>query len=364
MLRGLLILEDGTVIEGKGLGVEGIAYGELVFNTAMSGYEEAFTDPSYAGQILLMTYPLIGNYGFNTKYKESETVKIRGLVIKEPAFFSANNLKITKYLQQNRLSCIWDIDTRRLTLKLRYFGTMKAMLVNTSKVLNTKLLIKKLKRMAHPHSQNLVAEVSCKSIIYYKNRHKKRVLLIDCGVKNSIIKNLLNYFSVVQVPYNTDLNSIKKFNPDGIVISNGPGNPEHPALLNSTVRTVRGLIKMGYPIFGICLGHQLLGIALGLKTYKLKFGHRGYNHPVKCLWNNRIYITSQNHGYALKASDKDKNIIFDWFNLNDGTVEGMHHSLLPIFSVQFHPEASPGPYDTKFLFGKFNYLIDAKAPRY
>ncbi|MGQ9664749.1 MAG: glutamine-hydrolyzing carbamoyl-phosphate synthase small subunit [bacterium] len=364
MLSGLLILEDGTIMEGKGLGIEGMSYGELVFNTAMSGYEEAFTDPSYAGQILLMTYPLIGNYGFNSKYKESKNVRVRGLVLKEPAFFSSGNLKIVKYLQKNKLLCIWDIDTRQLTLKLRYFGTMKAMLVLTKKALNTALLLKKLKNMVHPHSQNLVAEVSCRSIIIHRSSHKKRVVLIDLGVKSSIIKNLRNYASVIQVPYNTDLGSINKFRPDGIVISNGPGDPEHPVLMNSTVKTIKGLIKKGYPIFGICLGHQLLGIAFGLKTYKLKFGHRGCNHPVKCLWNNRIYITSQNHGYALKSSDKNKNIVFDWVNLNDGTVEGMRHCLLPIFSVQFHPEASPGPYDTKFLFDKFNYLLDAQTPRY
>jgi len=364
MKKGLLILEDGTIILGKGLGAEKIVYGELVFNTAMSGYEEAFTDPSYAGQILLMTYPLIGNYGFNGKYKESNSVKIRGLVIKEPAFFSVSNLKIEKYLQQNNLSCVWDIDTRRLTLKLRYFGTMKAMFVVTSKEVDTKSLLEKLLKMAHPHSQNLVEEVSCKCIIHHKSYHKKRVILIDCGVKNSIIKNLLNYFSVVQVPYDTNFNSIKKFNPAGIVISNGPGNPEHPAIMNSTVQTLKGLIKMGHPIFGICLGHQILGLALGLKTYKLKFGHRGYNHPVKFLGNNRIYITSQNHGYALKIDNKKTNIVFDWINLNDGTVEGLHHCLLPIFSVQFHPEASPGPYDTSFLFEKFNKIIDAQPQRY
>ncbi len=364
MKKGLLILEDGTVLTGKALGAEKTVLGELVFNTAMSGYEEAFTDPSYAGQILIMTYPLIGNYGFNTKYKESKCMHIRGLVTKEPAFFSARNHRIDKYLCDCGLPCVWDIDTRALTIKLRYFGTMKAMLAITSKELNTELLVKRLKTMTHPHSKNLVAEVSCNSIIHHKNSHKRHVVLIDCGVKNSIIKNLLNYFSVIQVPYYIDSATIMKFKPDGIVISNGPGNPGHPAIMNSTVKTLKKLIKESYPILGICLGHQILGLALGLKTYKMKFGHRGCNHPVKHLRTNRIYITSQNHGYALSQNKNDNEIVFDWINLNDGTIEGFHHRSLPIFSVQFHPEASPGPYDTMFLFEEFKRTVYAGSQRH
>ncbi len=364
MKKGFLILEDKTIVKGIGLGAEKIVYGELVFNTAMSGYEESFTDPSYAGQILLMTYPLIGNYGFNTKYKQSNSVKIRGLVVKEPAFFSSRNCRMIEYLLQNDLPCLWNVDTRRLTLKLRYFGTMKAMLVVTSRHVNPVLLSKRLLKTPHPHRKNLVAKVSCKKIIIHRSHNNRRVVLIDCGVKKNIIKNLQRYFTVVQVPYNTDLGTIKRLKPSGIVISNGPGNPEHPAVVNSTVRVIRELIKMGYPVFGICLGHQILGLALGLKTYKMKFGHRGYNHPVKCLENKRIYITSQNHGYALKMDGTNKNSIIDWINLNDGTIEGLHHRSHPVFSVQFHPEASPGPNDTLFLFEKFSKIIDARSQRY
>jgi carbamoyl-phosphate synthase small subunit len=362
MKRGILILEDGTIVQGRGLGPDKIVYGELVFNTSMTGYEEAFTDPSYAGQILLMTYPLIGNYGFSTKNKESESVKIRGLVIKEPAFFSTNNRRIEDYLYENGLPCIWDVDTRALTLKLRSFGTMKAFLIVSKTDVNIKNLLKKLRNMPHPHLKNLVSEVSCQKIINHHQKNKKRIVLIDCGVKKSIIKCLLRYFSVIQVPYNTNFETIKDLSPNGIVISNGPGNPAHPEIVRTTIRTIKELIRSGYPMFGIYLGHQLIAIALGLKTYKLKFGHRGYNHPVKFIPDGHIYITTQNHGYAILKDKSDKNIIFDWLNLNDGTIEGMSHRKLPIFSVQFHPEASPGPYDTTFLFEHFLNLVNAKAP--
>ncbi|MEO0160905.1 MAG: glutamine-hydrolyzing carbamoyl-phosphate synthase small subunit [candidate division WOR-3 bacterium] len=364
MKLGTLILEDGTVFQGKGLGPNKTVYGEIVFNTSMTGYEEAFTDPSYAGQILLLTYPLIGNYGFDHRFQESAAVKIRGLVIKEPAFFSTNRRRIDDYLIQNHLPCIWDIDTRELTLKLRYYGTMKAMLSVSTRRIDIKNLLTQLIKKPHPHSENLVHEVSCQSVIFHKGKKNHRIVLIDCGVKKSILNNLLRYASVFQVPYNISLEDIKKLNPDGIVVSNGPGDPAHPALLNTTVKTLKQLIENKYPIFGICLGHQLIGLALGLKTYKLTFGHRGYNHPVKFLETNRVYITAQNHGYAILGENKKSDMIFDWINLNDGTIEGMRHHQLPIFSVQFHPEGAPGPHDTSFLFERFFKLINARAQGY
>ncbi|MCX7994527.1 MAG: glutamine-hydrolyzing carbamoyl-phosphate synthase small subunit [candidate division WOR-3 bacterium] len=361
MKKGILILEDGTVFRGDGLGPVKTVYGELVFNTAMTGYEEAFTDPSYAGQILLLTYPLIGNYGFNINHQESSSIKIRGLVIKEPASFSTNNKKIENYLLKNNLPCIWNIDTRSLTLRLRYHGTMKAILVVSEKEVNIRKFLKMMKKKPHPHSENLVKEVSCKSVIFHRGKTSRKVVLIDCGVKKSIIHNLLKYSSVFQVPFNTSFEEIKKLKPDGIVISNGPGDPSHPAILDSTVKTLKRLIESKYPVFGICLGHQIIGLAFGLKTYKLVFGHRGYNHPVKFLENGRVYITSQNHGYAIVKETRNSDLIFDWFNLNDGTVEGMRHRALPVFSVQFHPEGAPGPYDTLFIFERFFKLINAKA---
>ncbi len=359
MKLGILILDDGTIVKGKGLGPDKFTYGELVFNTAMTGYEEAFTDPSYAGQILLMTYPLIGNYGFELKHQESSSPKIRGLVIKEPAFFSTNSRKIEDYLEKNNLPCIWDVDTRKITLKLRNYGTVRAILGVSKRNINIEKLSRNIKNMPHPHSENLIKEVSCKTTIFHRGQNKNRILLIDCGVKKSILNSLLKYSSVIQVPYNTDFEIIKKLNPDGIVISNGPGDPAHPEIVKTTVKTLRKLIRYGYPLFGICLGHQILGLAFGLKTYKLKFGHRGYNHPVQFLDNKKIYITSQNHGYAITKDKQNKEIIFDWINLNDETVEGMRHKSLPIFSVQFHPEASPGPYDTSFLFEKFFKMLNA-----
>jgi carbamoyl-phosphate synthase small subunit len=197
--------------------------------------------------------------------------------------------------------------------------------------------------------------VSCKKILVNKNSNKKTIILIDCGVKKSIARNLKKYASIIQVPYNTSVKTIEKFKPDGIVISNGPGNPEHSGITKSTIKTINKLIGK-YPIFGICLGHQILGLALGFKIYKLKFGHRGSNHAVKNLITNKVYITSQNHGYALKAK-RNEDIEIEWLNVNDGTVEGLRHNKLPIFSVQFHPEAAPGPYDTSFLFRKFMEYI-------
>ncbi len=350
--KGVLALEDGTFIEGIGFGAEKEVFGEIVFNTAMTGYEEAFTDPSYAGQILIMTYPLIGNYGFSPKSGESPKIQIQGLVTKEPAFSSYRRKNLIKYLTTAGIPGIGGIDTRALTLKIRYYGTMKAILANTKKSLNRREILERIKKLPYPDTENLVRKVSCPKIIFHRNHHKKKILLIDCGCKKSIITNLLKFSSVIQAPYNITFETIRKINPSGIVISNGPGNPAHPEILSTTVQTVKKLLGL-YPIFGICLGHQILGLALGLRTYKLKFGHRGVNHPVKSLENNKVFITSQNHGYALTRSSNIKEIEFNWVNVNDGTVEGMVHRVLPIISVQFHPEGSPGPNDTTFLFQRF-----------
>lgn len=352
MSNAILVLEDGTLIKGKCAGAKKDVFGEIVFNTSMTGYEEAFTDPSYAGQILLMTYPLIGNYGIHKGHFESSKIQIRGLVLKEPSFFSYRGKPLEKFLRQSNIPCIYGLDTRALTLKIRKHGTMKAMLVlNSAKHSNVEEIIRKIKHTPHPDTENLVGKVSCRKILMHKNKYKKRIVLIDCGVKLSILKNLKNYASVIQLPFNTSIKTIERIKPCGIVLSNGPGNPEHPKVVSTTVRTVKKLIGK-YPIFGICLGHQILGIALGFKTYKLKFGHRGSNHAVKNLFTNKVYITSQNHGYAVRVK-KNNDIEIEWINVNDGTVEGIRHKKLPVSSIQFHPEAAPGPYDTSFLFRRF-----------
>jgi carbamoyl-phosphate synthase small subunit len=351
MHNAILALEDGTVFDGRGFFVDGQVFGEVVFNTSMTGYEEAFTDPSYAGQILVMTYPLIGNYGFHKKHHESDRTQIRGLILKEPYFFSTRGKRFGRFLHETGLSCLYGVDTRALTLKIRKFGTMKGTFMARSECKDVDRLVKQIQRTPHPDTRNLVASVSCKEVIVHRSRSEKKVVLIDCGVKKSIIKNLQHFATVVQVPYNTDREKIDEYRPDGIVISNGPGNPEHPEVLASTVNTVKGVLGK-YPVLGICLGNQILGIALGFKTYKMKFGHRGSNHGVKDLASNRVYITSQNHGYAIKEQDIP-DVEVSWVNVNDDTIEGIRHKKLPVYSVQFHPEAGPGPYDTTFLFRDF-----------
>jgi len=359
MSNAILVLEDGTVFKGIYPHTFSKTYGEIVFNTSMTGYTETFTDPSYAGQILLMTYPLIGNYGIYMDHYESSHVHIRGLVCKAPLFTAHRGNQLQRFLKKESLPCIHDIDTRALTVRIRKHGTMKALLFcDATNKKGLKELIRELHDRPHPDTDNLVARVSCQEPIYHTIGSGKTVVLIDCGVKKSIIQNLMsNHLNIIQVPYNTSVKRISALAPDGIVISNGPGDPAHPQLARTTIKTIKNLFGM-FPIFGICLGHQLMGIALGLKTYKLKFGHRGTNHAVKHIPTGKVCITSQNHGYALRTPRNEK-IKIDWINVNDETIEGFHHCSLPIFSVQFHPEAAPGPYDTRFLFNEFLKAIHA-----
>ncbi len=347
-----LLFEDGTAISGSFFGYPGSVAGEVVFNTAMTGYPESLSDPSYKGQILVLTYPLIGNYGVPeelikdklTKYFESSRVQVSGLVV---ASYSEeyNHWNATKslnhWLYENKVPGMFGVDTRALTKFIREKGALKGKLVYDSQDIE----------FFDPDKENLVDLVSCEEKLAYGNG-KYKILLIDCGVKNNIIRHVLKRGSqVLRVPWNYNFLDEQY---DGILISNGPGNPVH---CEKTIEYISTAMKTEKPIFGICLGNQLMALASGAKTYKLKYGHRSHNQPVLLAKTNKAYITSQNHGYAIdqKTLDKDWEPLF--VNLNDGTNEGIRHRSMPFFSVQFHPEASSGPTDTEFLFDDFIDLV-------
>lgn len=357
-MKALLVLEDGTYVEGKGFGAKKTVFGELVFNTNMTGYQESLTDPSYKGQILMATYPLIGNYGVNEDNFESDKIQPEGFVVSEQCDFPSHRKHgktISEFLREHDVPGISEIDTRALTIKIRKHGTVKAALAAYDDGIDVDALIKKVKKMPHPTTRNLVNEVSCKKTIQHEGKGKYNIVLIDCGVKRNIIKSLLTKGDVIQVPYNITPGEIYELKPDGIVVSNGPGDPAHPEIKATTIRMLDEVAN-DFPIMGICLGHQILSIVFGAETFKLKFGHRGGNQPVKDVESGKVYITSQNHGFAVKSSPIEE-LKFTHFNVNDGTVEGMRHSSLPIFSVQYHPEASPGPKDSRHLFDEFMNLV-------
>jgi carbamoyl-phosphate synthase small subunit len=357
-MKALLALEDGTLLRGVAFGAKTTAFGEIVFNTNMTGYCEALTDPSYKGQILMMTYPLIGNYGVQPDTFESKSIQPSAFVIRENCNHPnhvASDQTLSQFLESYGIPGISDVDTRMLTIKIREHGTLKAA-VTTEKGVDTRELIKQVQSMPHPTETNLVSTVSCKETIEHPGNGGKRIVLIDCGTKQSIIKGCQGIGTVIQVPYDTSPKEIDDLEPDGILVSNGPGDPAHPEIMETTVKTVRRLSE-GFPMMGICLGHQILSLALGGKTYKLKFGHRGGNQPVKNLSTGVSFITSQNHGFAVLPELPD-NIEVAEINLNDGTVESIRHKDLPILSVQYHPEAAPGPHDAHHLFGSFVKLME------
>jgi carbamoyl-phosphate synthase small subunit len=360
MAKCFLVLEDGTILEGTGFGFEETAYGEVVFNTGMTGYQESLTDPSYLGQILIMSYPLIGNYGANGNDVESGKVQVRGFMVRENCHEPSDMYQgktLDAYLKENRVPGISDIDTRSVIINIREKGTPKGAIVFDEDPLE---VLEKVRKMPFPSEENLVGLASTKQIIRYDSERKglKTVALFDCGVKANIIRELRKRFNVIQLPYDTPRKWFRDNEVDGVLISNGPGDPAHPALKSTVIRTVAE-IKEEYPIMGICMGNQLLSLAFKGETYKLKFGHRGANQPVK--YKNRVYITSQNHGYAVdQRSIEGSGLEVTHINANDGTVEGMTHKELPIFSVQYHPEARPGPMDTTFLFDDFAKMLEEK----
>ncbi|HIX45130.1 MAG TPA: glutamine-hydrolyzing carbamoyl-phosphate synthase small subunit [Candidatus Barnesiella excrementipullorum] len=352
--RASLILDDGTVFRGKSFGYEKPVAGEVVFNTAMSGYPESLTDPSYEGQILVFTYPLIGNYGVPARdtvqnlsaYYESEKIHVEAIVISDYSFEYSHwnaDKSLAQWLQEEHIAGICDIDTRALTKHLRERGSMKG-----------KIIIDGGEEIdwVDPNIYNLVARVSCKEVIEYGNSGK-RVVLVDCGVKHNILRCLIRRgVTVIRVPWDYDFTNLSY---DGLFISNGPGDP---TLCDATVEHIRKTMKdTNKPIFGICMGNQLLSRAGGAQIYKLKYGHRSHNQPVRQVGTNRCFITSQNHGFAVDNTT----LTDDWsplfVNMNDNTNEGIRHKTKPYFSAQFHPEASSGPTDTEFLFDEFIKLL-------
>jgi carbamoyl-phosphate synthase small subunit len=357
-MRALLALEDGTLLRGDAFGAKTTAFGEIVFNTNMTGYCEALTDPSYKGQILMMTYPLIGNYGVQPETFESNRIQPSAFVIRENCSHPnhvASEMTLSQFLESHNVPGISDVDTRMLTIKIREYGTLKAA-VSTEPHVDSRDILREVASMPHPTESNLVSEVSCGESITHRGQRDKRIVLIDCGTKQSIITGCQKIGNVVQVPYDTTPDEIENMEPDGILISNGPGDPAHPEIMRTTVRTVRKLSEE-FPMMGICLGHQILSLALGGETYKLKFGHRGGNQPIKNLVSGKSYITSQNHGFAVKP-ELPEDIEVAEINLNDGTVESIRHRSLPILSVQYHPEAAPGPHDANHLFHRFEEVME------
>ncbi|MCC2864747.1 glutamine-hydrolyzing carbamoyl-phosphate synthase small subunit [Ihubacter massiliensis] len=355
-MEGLLYLEDGSVYKGHGFGFKGTAVGELVFNTSMTGYQKILTDPSYKGQVITMTYPLIGNYGISKIDNESGGIHAFGLVIKDLCRQPSNSNSIEsldEWLVEHKTPGIWGVDTRKITKKIRTEGTVKCVISNQG------ISIEEAKHLCETNSLrgDWMKSVSTTERITLGQGGQYKVAVLDFGVKLSILKALMKRGCQLEMfPYGTPAAEILEYQPDGIFLTNGPGDPEEAA--EAVQETAILLRDAGVPVFGICMGHQILALAAGGKTYKLKYGHRGGNHGVYDKDTKRSYITSQNHGYAVKMESIMLNgLEVTHLNLNDGTVEGMEHRDLPVFSVQFHPEASPGPNDSAYLFDKFVTLM-------
>ena len=356
-MNAILALEDGKIFKGKSFGAQGESCGEVVFNTSMSGYQEILTDPSYKGQIVAMTYPLIGNYGINKEDVESCKPFVEGFVVKEYSKIASNwrsEQTLGDYLKENKILGIEGIDTRALTLHIRELGAMKAVISTQDQ--DEKSLIKKAKDSPGLVGVDLVKEVACQKPYEWNKKGKYKVVALDCGIKLNMLRLLeKNNCKVIVMPAKTSSGEILGVKPDGLLLSNGPGDP---AALPYVVKTVKELLGK-LPIFGICLGQQILGQAFGGKTYKLKFGHHGANQPVKDLKTGKVSISVQNHGFCVDIDSLNKkDIEITHINLNDSTLEGLRHKKLPIFSVQFHPEASPGPHDANYLFEEFVKLME------
>lgn len=355
----VLLLNDGTVFHGKAIGQTGTVTGELCFNTGMTGYQEIFTDPSYFGQLMLMTNVHIGNYGIEPSESESENYQIRGLICRNfsESFSRARSTISLKddFLTKNMVG-ISDIDTRALVAHIRDKGAMNAIL--SSEEISLDDLKKRLASVPPMEGLELSSLVSTSKPYLAGNPEGTRLAALDFGIKKNILRCFENEGFYIKVfPWNTGLKDLMEFSPAGIHLSNGPGDP---GAMPVVVNHVKEIIESGLPVFGICLGHQLIAEACGLKTYKMKNGHRGINHPVKNLLSGKCEITSQNHGFAVDEKDASSSGILkvSHVNLNDGTIEGLRHNFLPVSSVQYHPEAAPGPEDSRYLFRDFKKLVD------
>jgi carbamoyl-phosphate synthase small subunit len=362
--KAILVLEDGSVYEGYTFGAEAGAYGEVVFNTSMMGYQEMLTDPSYAGQIVVPTYPLIGNYGINKQDFESNKIQVRGFVVREEClepnhYLSASTLH--QFLKEHNIPGIYGVDTRALTRRLRSSGVMMGIITSDTTPQQAQEQLKKLPSYG---SIDFVKQVTTDAPYQWEPELTEeapetlcKIVVLDCGLKYSILRTMRSMgCCVTAVPATMPAEEILGLEPDGIILSPGPGNPE---LLDYIVDTVKKLVGKK-PMMGICLGNQLIARAFGAKTFKMKFGHRGGNHPVRDLATGRVYITAQNHGYAVDPDSVKDELEVTYINVNDDTVEGLRHQELPVFCIQYHSEASPGPWDSTYLFKQFLEMVRGK----